>query len=147
MGRGKSLTSRHAKCFACSDGNARLEFKSRRALLRLFCFLVGDFTIAATQSTLVVRLDPDGNALRELTEKVLMRRAIAIAAHPDDIEFLMAGTLMCLAEAGFEIHYMNLANGCCGTAQHDRETITAIRREEAMAAAAGIKCVPIEASN
>ena len=41
--------------------------------------------------------------------------AMAIAAHPDDIEFLMAGTLRLLAEAGWETHYLTLANGSCGS--------------------------------
>lgn len=67
-----------------------------------------------------------------MTRKV----AFAIAAHPDDIEFLMAGTLMLLGEAGYELHYMNVADGCCGTTQYDRETIARIRREEGQAAAA-----------
>jgi LmbE family N-acetylglucosaminyl deacetylase len=59
-------------------------------------------------------------------------QAIAIAAHPDDIEFFMAGTLLRLRAAGWEIHYMNLANGCCGTTQYDAETIARMRREEAI---------------
>jgi len=63
------------------------------------------------------------------------KTAIAIAAHPDDIEILMAGTLMLLGQAGYETHYVNLANGCCGTTQYDAATISRIRREEAMAAA------------
>ncbi len=61
--------------------------------------------------------------------------AFAVAAHPDDIEFLMAGTLMLLGEAGYELHYMNLANGCLGTTQYDTATIVAMRRAEAMRAA------------
>ncbi len=60
-----------------------------------------------------------------------MKRVFAIAAHPDDIEFLMSGTLMHLTEAGYEAHYLNVANGCCGSTQHDIPTISAIRREEA----------------
>jgi LmbE family N-acetylglucosaminyl deacetylase len=63
------------------------------------------------------------------------RRAIAIAAHPDDIEFLMAGTLIRLRDAGFEIHYMNVANGCCGTTQFDAKTIARMRRKEGQDAA------------
>lgn len=63
------------------------------------------------------------------------QRCIAIAAHPDDIEFFMAGTLLRLAQVGFEVHYMNIANGCCGTTQYDAETIARIRREEAINAA------------
>jgi LmbE family N-acetylglucosaminyl deacetylase len=67
-----------------------------------------------------------------------MKSTFAIAAHPDDIEFFMSGTLMLLKEAGYEIHYMNVANGCCGTTQYDRETIARMRREEATNAAASI---------
>jgi LmbE family N-acetylglucosaminyl deacetylase len=36
-------------------------------------------------------------------------RVLAIAAHPDDIEIFMAGTLLRLAEAGWELHYFNLS--------------------------------------
>ena len=43
------------------------------------------------------------------------RAAIAIAAHPDDIEFCMAGTLLLLKHAGLEIHYLNLSTGTCGS--------------------------------
>ena len=60
---------------------------------------------------------------------------MAIAAHPDDIEFGMSGTLILLAKAGCEIHYMNIANGSCGTAEYDEETIVAMRLQEAKNAA------------
>jgi len=60
----------------------------------------------------------------------------AVAAHPDDIEFMMSGTLFRLKTAGCELHYMNLCNGDCGTAVHDKLTIARMRREEGMAAAA-----------
>ena len=55
------------------------------------------------------------------------KTAFAIAAHPDDIEFFMSGTLMRLKNAGYEIHYMNLADGCCGSTKHSREEIARIR--------------------
>jgi LmbE family N-acetylglucosaminyl deacetylase len=64
-----------------------------------------------------------------------MKKAFAIAAHPDDIEFMMSGTLLLLAKAGYEIHYMNVANGSCGTDRLSYEEIVRIRRNEAMAAA------------
>ncbi len=64
-----------------------------------------------------------------------MKTAFAIGAHPDDIEFFMSGTLLLLKDAGYNIHYMNVANGCCGTTQFDRDTIVRMRREEAAAAA------------
>ena len=60
---------------------------------------------------------------------------MAIAAHPDDIEFGMSGTLLLLKAAGCEIHYMNIANGSCGTAEYDEETIVKMRQEEAENAA------------
>src|SRR5437762_11969216 len=61
--------------------------------------------------------------------------AIAIAAHPDDIEFYMAGTLLLLKRAGWEIHYLNVASGNCGSAHWSAEKSRAIRRREAQQAA------------
>jgi N-acetylglucosamine malate deacetylase 1 len=61
--------------------------------------------------------------------------ALAIGAHPDDIEFGMAGTLLRLQAAGAEIHMWNLADGSCGTREMPREEIIRIRGEEAAAAA------------
>ena len=63
------------------------------------------------------------------------RVAFAIAAHPDDIEFMMAGTLILLGEAGCETHYLNIANGSCGTATRPRQEIVKIRGDEARSAA------------
>ncbi|MDO8586508.1 MAG: PIG-L deacetylase family protein [Armatimonadota bacterium] len=64
--------------------------------------------------------------------------AMAAAAHPDDIEFIMSGTLMLLGDAGYELHYMNIANGSCGSATKSKEEIIAIRLDEAREAAASI---------
>jgi LmbE family N-acetylglucosaminyl deacetylase len=65
-----------------------------------------------------------------------MRKVVlAIAAHPDDIEFVMSGTLLLLARTGYELHYMNLANGCCGSAELGAAETARVRRLEAMAAA------------
>ena len=66
----------------------------------------------------------------------MSRTAFALAAHPDDIEFVMAGTMMLLKETGYELHYMNLANGCCGSTVHDARRTAEIRRDEAREAAA-----------
>ena len=65
----------------------------------------------------------------------MSQKVIAIAAHPDDIEFVMAGTMIYLRHAGFELHYLNVANGCCGSTQFDAATTARVRREEAMQAA------------
>lgn len=70
-----------------------------------------------------------------------MMRVLAIAAHPDDIEFLMAGTLLLLRRAGWEAHYLTIANGSCGTATLARDEIVRIRREEARTAASSIGAV------
>ena len=43
------------------------------------------------------------------------RRVLAIAAHPDDIEFCMAGTLLLLKRKGLKIHYLNLSTGNLGS--------------------------------
>lgn len=67
---------------------------------------------------------------------------LAAAAHPDNIEFLMAGTLLRLKDAGAEIHMWHLANGCCGTAVHGKEEITRIRGAEAVASARLAGAVP-----
>src|SRR5438067_12406830 len=63
------------------------------------------------------------------------KSAIAIAAHPDDIEFYMAGTLLLLKKAGYEIHYLNLASGNCGGVEYSGPTTRSIRSNEARAAA------------
>ena len=60
---------------------------------------------------------------------------LAVGAHPDDIEFLMAGTLFLLKEKGFEIHYMNIGDGCCGSTTLSREEIAEVRVGEARKAA------------
>lgn len=69
------------------------------------------------------------------------KTALAIGAHPDDVEFMMAGTLTLLKEAGYEPHILTVANGSCGTAEHSRENIIALRRVEAENAARVIGAV------
>jgi LmbE family N-acetylglucosaminyl deacetylase len=64
------------------------------------------------------------------------RSAIGIAAHPDDIEFAMAGTLVLLRQAGYEIHYFNLLSGHCGSVTESAARTRTRRRREARRAAA-----------
>jgi LmbE family N-acetylglucosaminyl deacetylase len=61
--------------------------------------------------------------------------ALAIAAHPDDIEFYMAGTLLLLKAAGWEIHYLNLSSGNCGSTVMSAASTRATRRAESKRAA------------
>jgi N-acetylglucosamine malate deacetylase 1 len=61
--------------------------------------------------------------------------ALAVVAHPDDIEFTMAGTLLLLKDQGANIHFWNVANGCYGSMVHAKADITRIRADEARSAA------------
>jgi LmbE family N-acetylglucosaminyl deacetylase len=65
--------------------------------------------------------------------------ALAILAHPDDAEFLCAGTLARLRqEHGWAIHIASMTPGDCGSAEYGPEEIARIRRGEGAAAAAAI---------
>lgn len=71
-----------------------------------------------------------------MTEKQLT--ALAIVAHPDDVEFMMAGTLLLLKDAGADIHLWNLCSGCYGSTVHSYDDIKRIRWAEAQAAAQAV---------
>jgi LmbE family N-acetylglucosaminyl deacetylase len=62
--------------------------------------------------------------------------ALAFMAHPDDAEFLCAGTLIRLAAAGWDVHIATMTPGDCGTMSENRWDISARRTTEAAAAAA-----------
>jgi LmbE family N-acetylglucosaminyl deacetylase len=64
------------------------------------------------------------------------RTVLSIGAHPDDAEFMCAGTLALLRDRGWEVHIASMAPGDCGTVQYSREEISRIRKGEAAAAAA-----------
>jgi LmbE family N-acetylglucosaminyl deacetylase len=66
----------------------------------------------------------------------MSKTVFAIAAHPDDIEFMMSGTLFLLKKQGLDIHYMNVANGCCGTDSLSIDEIVAVRKAESKEACA-----------
>jgi LmbE family N-acetylglucosaminyl deacetylase len=62
---------------------------------------------------------------------------LSVLAHPDDAEFLCAGTLVRLKkEHGFDVHIASMTPGDCGSAEHDAAAISALRRAEGAAAAA-----------
>lgn len=64
-----------------------------------------------------------------------MPSVLALFAHPDDIEFRAAGTLLQLAKRGWELHYCNLANGNLGSAQMSTKETEIERRLESREAA------------
>jgi len=63
------------------------------------------------------------------------KRVLAIASHPDDAEFLCAGTLALLHKKSWEIHIATLTAGDCGSTELDRARISEIRKEEASVSA------------
>ena len=65
--------------------------------------------------------------------------ALSVLAHPDDAEFLCAGTLIRLRDAGWEIHIASLTPGDCGTMTASRWAISSIRTREAMRSASMIE--------
>jgi len=64
------------------------------------------------------------------------RTVLSFLAHPDDAEFTCAGTMIRLAELGWEIHIATAAPGDCGTMVEDTWAISGRRTGEAKKAAA-----------
>ena len=63
------------------------------------------------------------------------KSVLAVVAHPDDIEFIAAGTMLLLKESGWQTHYLCLSGGDCGSVSTNQSETRRIRREEAIAAA------------
>ena len=83
---------------------------------------------------------PDANMVVQNRNADRMLRSektvLCIEAHPDDAEFLCAGTLALLRERGWQVHIASVTPGDCGTVQYSREEISRIRKGEAAKAAA-----------
>lgn len=60
-----------------------------------------------------------------------MPSVLAVAAHPDDIEFFFAGAMLQLAKRGWDLHYINLCDGSRGSTTMDQQQTAATRLEEA----------------
>jgi LmbE family N-acetylglucosaminyl deacetylase len=61
---------------------------------------------------------------------------LAVGAHPDDVEFMAAGTLARLRSLGYNIAIATFTPGDCGSAELPAEEIASLRRQEAKNAAA-----------
>ncbi len=62
---------------------------------------------------------------------------LSLLAHPDDAEFLCAGTMIRLVqEHGWQAHIASMTAGDCGTTEFSPEEISRIRRKEGARAAA-----------
>jgi N-acetylglucosamine malate deacetylase 1 len=71
------------------------------------------------------------------TAKGVEKVVLAVLAHPDDAEFLCAGTLIRLKEEhGWTVHIATMTGGDCGTTEYPPEEIARIRKAEGAAAAA-----------
>lgn len=63
-----------------------------------------------------------------------MPSVLAVFAHPDDIEFRAAGTLLLLRDRGWDVHYCNLSAGDLGSSVMGSRRTTTVRAAEARAA-------------
>jgi LmbE family N-acetylglucosaminyl deacetylase len=71
------------------------------------------------------------------------QRVLAVAAHPDDIEFMAGGTMAHWAAAGARVTYLILTDGAAGSRDpqmsHERLVATRQAEQRAAAAAAGVE--------
>jgi len=65
-----------------------------------------------------------------------MDRVLAFGCHPDDVEFMAAGTLALLARKGYEVHLATMTGGEVGSVKLSSEEIRQIRLAECEASAA-----------
>ncbi len=72
-----------------------------------------------------------------MTDLPIPERALAIAAHPDDIEFECGATLAKWSAAGCEVHHLVCTDGSKGTWDENADTVALvdIRKEEQREAA------------
>ena len=79
-----------------------------------------------------------------------MSIALAIVSHPDDAEFLCAGTLAHLSDRGWKVEMATVTAGDKGSNEYSRDEIARIRKAEAAKAAnlinAGYHCLDFEDS-
>ena len=59
------------------------------------------------------------------------KRVLGLFAHPDDAEFMCAGTLALLHQRGWQVHIATMTGGDCGSNEFNREQISKIRCGEA----------------
>ena len=64
-----------------------------------------------------------------------MDRVLAFGCHPDDVEFMAAGTLALLAQKGYEVHIATMTGGEAGSPTETSQQIRARRLQEAENAA------------
>lgn len=70
--------------------------------------------------------------MRSLRHAPPPERALAVAAHPDDIEFMAGGTLSAWIDQGTQVHYLLVTDGAGGSRDPEQtaEALAAQRRRE-----------------
>jgi LmbE family N-acetylglucosaminyl deacetylase len=63
------------------------------------------------------------------------KTALAFCAHPDDVEFMCAGTLALLHKKGWQIRIATMTPGDCGSMELSPAQISRVRKKEAAASA------------
>lgn len=69
----------------------------------------------------------------------MAQKVLVIVSHPDDAEFLCAGTLALLQQHEWEVFIATMTAGDCGSSSLSRSQISKIRKEEAERSAALIQ--------
>jgi LmbE family N-acetylglucosaminyl deacetylase len=72
----------------------------------------------------------------------MTKRVLVLVAHPDDAEFFAGGTIARFVEEGAQVRYVIAADGQRGTFAHASEALAALRKEEALRAAAAMGAQP-----
>lgn len=87
-----------------------------------------------------------GHLIERWTPDDGVRRVLAVAAHPDDIDFGAAGTIAAFTEAGVEVAYCIVTDGAAGGDDRSvtRAEMAASRRVEQRAAAAAVGVETVE---
>lgn len=85
-------------------------------------------------------LGPVPDTVPAVIDDSAVERALAVMAHPDDVDFGVAGTVATWTEAGVEVTYCIVTNGDAGGFDADvpRSEIAGIRQTEQRAAAAAV---------
>ncbi len=82
----------------------------------------------------------EGRAIDTWTPDDGVRRVLVVTAHPDDVDFGMAGTVATFTKAGLEVTYCIATNGDAGGSDRSvsRTDMAALRQREQRAAAAEV---------
>lgn len=105
------------------------------SLISLTAFALIATLVAAWLFLRTIPTLPTAEALENGQALLSFRRVLVVAAHPDDVEWYVGGTLRLLANLGAEVHVVVATDGEAGPNRVDAPDLRAARRDEQMAAA------------